>query len=357
MTTVVLAPMLPAPTGNGLAMRIGAQLRALAAGEADLRLIVVPLAGGSSDDSWARGLAASVDVLPAGDDRALRSAAARLLAGDAWRPLRDARVHAIRIALAPLALAIADRFGTRATLDLDDDEEPALVARFGPSFRWLSLAAPEDAARVALRSGLPTVVLPNSIDVPTSPPGRTRRSGPASLLYVGNLTYPPNIEAAETLAREIAPRVRSFEGTPVVADLVGPHETPGPVASLAALPGTVVHGFVADLEDRYACASVVVVPLRHGSGTRIKLLEALADGVPVVSSTLGAAGLGLTDGEHVLLADDVGDQARAVGRILASEALAARLVANGRALVEQRYGSEVVAATIRALVLGTPLSR
>jgi glycosyltransferase involved in cell wall biosynthesis len=356
MTTVVLAPMLPAPTGNGLAMRIGAQLRAIAAGDRDVRLIVVPVAGGSSDERWARRFASSVDVLPAGDDRALRSATVRLLARESWRHLPDARIHAIRIALAPLATALAERLGARATLDLDDDEEPALVARFGPSFRWLSLAAPEDAARVAQRTGLPTVALPNSIDVPAVPPGRTRRSGPASLLYVGNLTYPPNIEAAETLAREIAPWVRSLEHGPIVTDLVGPHETPGPVASLAELPGTVVHGFVADLEDRYARASVVVVPLRQGSGTRIKLLEALAAGVPVVSSTLGAAGLGLTDGEHALLADDVREQAQAVGRILASEALAAQLVASGRALVEQRYGSEIVAATIRELVLGSALS-
>jgi glycosyltransferase involved in cell wall biosynthesis len=99
----------------------------------------------------------------------------------------------------------------------------------------------------------------------------------------------------------------------------------------------VVRGFVPDLADVFRTHRAMIVPLRHGGGTRLKILEALAWGLPVVSTSLGAAGLGLVDGQHALIADDAPSFARAIQRLFDDDVLWAQLSRNGRALVEQRF--------------------
>jgi glycosyltransferase involved in cell wall biosynthesis len=113
-------------------------------------------------------------------------------------------------------------------------------------------------------------------------------------------------------------------------------------------PGVVVTGAVDDVRPHLERASVVVAPLRVGSGTRLKVLEGLSTAKPVVSTTLGAEGLDVTDGEHLLLADDPAEMADAILRVIADEALAARLGAAGRALVLERYGWAGAAARLEA---------
>ena len=104
-----------------------------------------------------------------------------------------------------------------------------------------------------------------------------------------------------------------------------------------------------DVRPFIAAADVVVVPLRIGSGTRLKILEALAMGRPVVTTRIGAEGLDLVDGEHVLIADGPTAFAAAVDRVLADDRLAAQLGERGRTLVERSYdwpeiGSRLVEA-------------
>jgi glycosyltransferase involved in cell wall biosynthesis len=280
--------------------------------------------------------------------------------------IQRARVHALRAYLAPLAVAVAERVEAPwTTLDLDDDDEHLLesdghgaeaqaygriLQTFGREFGWLSLASPEDAARVAARHALPAVVVPNSVTVPSGITGRSRRdAGHASLLFVGNLTYGPNAEAAEVLVREILPRVRRLTLRPVGVELVGSFEPVGRVAALAACDGVEVRGQVDDLGAAYARADVAVVPLRRGSGTRIKLLEALAAGVPVVTTAVGAAGLGAECGRHLLIGGDAHELAAATARVVLDEELAAALVREGRAFVEQRFSSEIVGRGLRQL--------
>lgn len=390
---LLLTPVMPAGGGNGLAMRAGAQLQALA-GCYDVCVVVVPVAGGPLDDTWARQHATTVSVVAPGDPAELRAGAARLVGDARWRArlaraepmphpvaygspvlagavhqasgIEGARVHALRAYLAPLAVAVAEQASAPwATLDLDDDDQQLLASEgrtheadaygrlletFGPAFRWLSLASPEDAARVARRHGLATTALPNSVVVPSTPPGRSRRqSGRRSLLLVGNLAYAPNVEAAEVLVSDILPGVRSLTGEIVVVDLVGRFEPGGPVEVLADCEGVTAHGHVDDLDAAYARADVAVVPLARGSGTRIKLLEALAAGVPVVTTGVGAAGLEVEGGRHLLLADGAADVAAAVASVLRDERLAASLVRAGRALVQQRYSSAVVARQLQSL--------
>ena len=98
-----------------------------------------------------------------------------------------------------------------------------------------------------------------------------------------------------------------------------------------------VPGYVEDIEPLYQQAGVFIAPLRSGSGVRVKILEAMARGVPVVSTSIGADGLDVEDGVHLLIADSPTAFADAVGRILTDPALAAALAAAGRQRMLERY--------------------
>ena len=106
--------------------------------------------------------------------------------------------------------------------------------------------------------------------------------------------------------------------------------------------GISVTGYVPDVEPIIRHSSVLVVPLRAGSGMRVKILTALAQGLPVVTTTLGYEGIAAVSGRDLLVADTPEAFAEAVLRVLTDEALARSLAANGRRLVEQLYDYRVV---------------
>ena len=279
-------------------------------------------------------------------------------------------VHAARSYLAPLAVALAERLGSPwVTLDLDDDDEAlaesagqqseALAYRrlagvFGPLFDGVAVAAPSEAAAIAGRYGLTTTVIPNAVRVGNLPPAQCRTGGgsdggrgPVSLLFVGNLTYWPNKDAAVRLVRDVLPRLRALIATEVTVTLVGDTGGEAGLHALGLQPGVTVAGFAPDLAPYYRAADVLVAPLAFGAGTRIKLLEAFARGVPVVSTSQGATGLDVTDGEQALIADTAAGQAAAVARLLADHQLRGRITASAWNLVCERYSHEAVLPQIR----------
>ena len=197
---------------------------------------------------------------------------------------------------------------------------------------------------MATRYGLPSVqTIPNAVRPPprtTSPPGRKR------LLFVGNLTYPPNIEAAGLLVDDILPIVRRHHPETTV-DLVGAH-----AGGLGDVPGVRLAGLVSDLEPWYQGADIVVVPLRHGTGTRIKVLEAFAYRRPVVATAAAVAGLAVRDGHDVLLATTAASLAARVCALLEDANLAARCTENAARTLRERYVPSVVAPAIWRAVLG-----
>jgi glycosyltransferase involved in cell wall biosynthesis len=203
-----------------------------------------------------------------------------------------------------------------------------------------------DADR-ARAGGVPRVeVVPNAYRLVPEPVGRTAVGDPPVVLFQGTLRYPPNAEAARFLVGEVAPRLQRLVAG-VRVRLVGTS-----VASLAALdapPAVTLVGQVPDIADELAGADVVVVPLRFGSGTRLKILEAFAQRVPVVSTSLGAEGLGVEDGVHALVADTADLLAVACARLLSDEALRARLVANAHQLFLERYTVDLVADRVADL--------
>lgn len=208
------------------------------------------------------------------------------------------------------------------------------------------LATSEDDAGV-FRSwgGTRVEVVPNGVDtaaVAYAPPGVQHE-----LLYVGQYGYRPNEAAAVELVTEVLPLVR--EAVPdATVELVGRNPTDA-VRALEA-GGVAVLGAVDEVLPCLHHARALVVPLRAGSGTRLKILEAMAAGTPVVSTPLGAAGIDAVDGEHLLLGESAAELADQAVRVLVDDALAARLSRAARALVEQRYDWGVFAPTVADVV-------
>ena len=200
----------------------------------------------------------------------------------------------------------------------------------------------------AARSGLSNVtVIPNTYPRPPRPAGNPAAAGPPVVLFQGTLWYPPNIDAAEWLAERIAPRIRAAVPAAEVR-LVG-----RPSTSVTRLhrPGVLtVVGQVPSMEEELARASVAVVPIRYGGGTRVKILESFAHRVPVVSTTLGAEGLDVEDDVHLLLADDPDEFAAAIVRLLGDSRLRLRLTAAAETLYLERYESRVADEAVRRLV-------
>jgi len=200
-------------------------------------------------------------------------------------------------------------------------------------------------AQLPAGSRLPITVIPNGVDV-----ARLLPLPPAAepvVLFVGTLSYEPNIDAAQFFATQVFPRVRqAFPAARFV--IAGQHPAPG-VRALARLPQVTVTGALTDLLPVYQQAQVVVVPLRAGGGTRLKILEALALGRPVVSTTLGCEGLELDDRLHLRLADEADALAQTVIEVLRDPAQRAALAEHGRQRVVERYAWPALAAGALAL--------
>lgn len=207
----------------------------------------------------------------------------------------------------------------------------------------------EDARAVRRAVGQARVaVVPNGVDTTRFAPA-PRPPVPGRLLFFGRLDYFPNREAIEWFVREMLPEIR--RAVPEAhLEVVGQGAEPALAALLATSPGARLHGPVTDVPAALAEASVVVVPLRAGGGTRLKILEALGAARPVVSTTVGAEGLDLTPGKDLLLADDAAAFAAAVTGLLRHPEQGARLGAAGRETVRRRYDWALVRAQVAGLL-------
>jgi glycosyltransferase involved in cell wall biosynthesis len=165
-----------------------------------------------------------------------------------------------------------------------------------------------------------------------------------AIVFSGNMEYHPNTSAVRFFRREVWPRLRErWPG--LVWRLLG--KNPAAVSPFTSGDARIqVTGAVEDAVIEIARAKVAVVPLLSGSGTRLKILEAWAAGTPVVSTFLGAEGLPVREGEHILLADNPVDFAEAVSRLLASNHLRRQIGAAGRLLLEKEFTWETVWAKL-----------
>ncbi|MGY1745225.1 glycosyltransferase [Blastococcus sp. SYSU D00695] len=198
-------------------------------------------------------------------------------------------------------------------------------------------------------------VLPNGYEPqPAAARPRVRATGaaPASaepvLLFVGLLTYAPNRDAVAFFAREVLPLVRAQRPAARLR-VVGRHG-PGAVQALRGLAGVELVGEAADMAAELAAADLSVVPIRFGGGTRIKVLEAFAHGVPVVSTTVGCEGLDVVDGVHLRVADGAPALAAACLELLERDDRRAELSARAHALWADRYRWTAIAPAVGEIV-------
>jgi glycosyltransferase involved in cell wall biosynthesis len=154
------------------------------------------------------------------------------------------------------------------------------------------------------------------------------------VVYFGLLSYVPNIDAVIHFIKDIWPRIAEAHPD-ACCKIIGGQ----PPSSLLALAGPRVQltGFVSDLRPHLAAAAAVVVPLRLGGGTRLKIVEAMAMGKAIVSTTLGAEGIEAVPGRDLLVEDEPAAFADAVNRLLAEPGLAARIGQSARQLAVERY--------------------
>jgi polysaccharide biosynthesis protein PslH len=347
-------PIVPAAGGNGLAMRAGVFLDALAR-DFDVTLLVLPVVGGADagNTPFVARRARCTIVMPLADkldplwdlsSRVLDSAArtralvayprpalCRFATSPCLRAVTDAIageqfdwLHVMRMYLAPYVwplLTASARPIPVTSLDLDD-EEPSTHRRLAelhhqagrldeeqielaearkyealardvlPRFHKVIGAASVPGQRIA--------VVPNTVALPKLKRRATRST--RRLLFVGNLAYLPNAEGIRSFVTLVLPQLRGTLGNRVVMRIAG-SAPPADVLTLANAPGVEIVPNPLDLAPHYAWADVAIAPLFAGGGTRIKLLEAFAHCVPVVSTTIGAEGIAVTHGEHLLLAD------------------------------------------------------
>jgi glycosyltransferase involved in cell wall biosynthesis len=183
--------------------------------------------------------------------------------------------------------------------------------------------------------GARTVVIPNAADIgyyqprPTDPlsDGRT-------VVFFGLLSYIPNVDAVIHFVQDIWPRIAEVNPE-ARCKIIGGRPPP----SLLALAGPRIEltGFVADLRPHLAAAAAVVVPLRLGGGTRLKIVESMAMGKAIVSTTLGAEGIEAVAGRDLLVADQPAAFAHAVNRLLTEPGLATRIGQSARQRAVDRY--------------------
>jgi glycosyltransferase involved in cell wall biosynthesis len=164
-----------------------------------------------------------------------------------------------------------------------------------------------------------------------------RSTSSANILTVSTLFYPPNADGVRWFLREVFPLVKT-EAPAATLSVVGPRP-PKDIAQFAVHdPQSItVTGYVPDLLPYLEQAAVMVVPVRAASGMRVRILEALARGIPVVTTTTGVEGIAAVSDEHLLVADEPAAFAHAVARLLREPELGERLAHNGRRLVQEKY--------------------
>ena len=196
----------------------------------------------------------------------------------------------------------------------------------------------------------PMEVIPNGVDCDHNRPGRAAVT-PHSLIFNGALTYSANYDAMRYFLTEIYPLI---QGTVPDITLTITGSTVG--VNLSELPidaNVRLSGYVDDIRPLVSGSAICVVPIRDGSGTRLKILEAMALGTPIVATTKAAEGIEARHGEQLLIADEAATFADCVVSLLQDSALRQRLATNARQLVEARYDWSLIGGRFVTLIEGT----
>jgi glycosyltransferase involved in cell wall biosynthesis len=218
-------------------------------------------------------------------------------------------------------------------------------ARWLPRYDRLIAVSERDAEDLRADGLVNVDTVPNGVatdELAAKPPS----DEPATVLFTGTLSHPPNAEGIRWFADEAWPLVRNEH--PDARLLIVGREPPASVLELGARDGVEVVGPVDEMGPFFERATVAVAPLRSGGGTRLKILEAFASGRPVVSTTIGAEGLEVADRRELLLADSPAEFAAGVTELLREGELRSTLATAGRELAVSRYDWRVLGDSLAA---------
>lgn len=393
MHLLFLARELPLPANNGTRLRTWALLRALAAEGHAVTLLAFARAGetGLADVSAMRDVCREVELVPLAIESlsATANLGARARALPRPRPysvgrFRSAEMRRVvrrRLTAGGVDAVVCDVFtavnlpDTRAPIVLNHENVEHIILRrycdvertsAKRAYAWLEylkmrrweqvtcgrarvgLACSGLDARTlsALAPSLPIVIAPNIVDMAGDPPAAAEDS--ATILFQGGMDWLPNRDAVAFFASAILPRVQ--ERLPGAKFLVaGRNPSPEFVASFAHIRGMSFTGTVSDMQPVIARATISVAPLRIGSGTRLKILEAAALGKAVVATEVGAEGLDFVEGEEIVIADEPIQFAERVVELLGDPARRRAIGAAARRRAEQHYSlAALQQAVVRA---------
>lgn len=411
---LVLTQTLPALGGHGTAMRLGNMLEALAP-HFEITLICVSVDRASQPEvlelRWKNLCTRAICFNVANEGEPLRQRQRNTLTRlmnpnpkllSTWpvdhimhrlaqlRGERFDHVLVSRIRLMPIWRALQAQLGVAAghqVLDLDDIESRSQalqvkmlgvphLGRMGYVLEWLEakklareevrafkqmqhilLCSTEDKVLLGKRFNQEQIaVVPNTIRVPMQLP-ELALDGPLKLLFVGTLNYPPNENAVKWLVEDIMPAVRcKFGDRPVELTVIGRGPTDW-IKAQSAAGAFSLHSNVPDVEPYYQDCHAVVVPIRAGGGTRIKILEAFGYGRVVISTKLGAEGIVADDGKELLIADTADEFAAAVLKLATQAGLAQQLIVNGRRRVMDRYSKAACEQAMEAVFVASASTR
>lgn len=395
---ILLSPHVPAKSGHGASMRIGAHLEILSRHyRVHLHLLIQEGASAldneflcahtASINIWAmprirqpnsllEGLADAMD--PA--SRLLREYPPELadkISDSLPKNIQITKVHVFRLGLAAVGEKLAQHLGIpprQILVDMDDYESENAsrslslqktnlgrilttfsvidifkLKRFERSLAkhcgGLFLCSEIDQKKfIHNNPGARISIVPNGYRVPEQilPPNRAEKK---KILFVGSLNYQPNIDAIEYFVKAVwLPYLQNAGHELVIAG----RQAPENIRRLCTEHQLTLVADPPEIEPVYRDAALLVVPLRIGGGTRIKILEAFGYGRPVVSTRVGAEGIEVEDGVHLLIADDALSFSEACLKVLNEPTVATRLINAGRNLVESNYSLAMIESAISA---------
>jgi len=363
-----ISPVVPSLSGNGLAMRAGMVLEALAE-YCRVSLLVVPLyppfEQQVAEVFRKRCLKSAIVWRPDYRDQ-IRQAA------ETYRDSRFDIVHVFRLAAVPSARAYLQG-KARCDLDLDDIESKThrrlaslyrangdalmagseeaearrselLEAVAFQEFDRVYVCSEEDKNELLARCRAELRVLPNAVRVPDAV-GPCGTDDVCRLLFVGTLGYYPNQDAVTWFCQQILPHIRQKSPVGVRVDIVGAGCCER-LRDIAAASAVHLAGQVLDVRPWYEAARAVIVPIRAAGGTRIKILEAFSYQRPVVTTSIGVEGIQARPGEHVLVGDTPEAFASLCVQLITDPRLAQNLVENARSLLLRCYSAETLKRSV-----------
>ncbi len=215
-----------------------------------------------------------------------------------------------------------------------------------PAFQSRCIISTRDREELPLPATVLVDVIPNGVDASFFVPPAAPKPD-VQLVFVGNMGYFPNVQAAQVLALDLLPRLAP--GTRLL--LAGARPAPE-VQRLASLPGVELTGWLDDIRQAYARGQVFVAPLFSGSGQQNKILEAMSMGMPCITTSLVNEGIGATPGTEIVVADSQEEWEAAIRWLLKDEEARKKIGAAARAFVLARYDWDQVAEQVHRWLLG-----